>query len=87
VYKLILDSDGVPFLFSPIFCRMPVSRYVDCYSLAKISETLAGQRQYLTYSEGESPPIKAGQPEATPHLATACEGCRATARTTTGSWW
>ncbi len=26
------------------------------------------------YSVGESPPIKAGRPEATPHLATACKG-------------
>jgi hypothetical protein len=35
VYKLILDSDGDYFLFSPIFCRRPVSRYIDCYSLLK----------------------------------------------------
>ncbi len=34
--KLILHSDGDHFLFSPI--RTPVSRYIDCYSLAKISE-------------------------------------------------
>ncbi len=26
------------------------------------------------YGTGESPPIKAGRPEATPHLATACKG-------------
>ncbi len=56
---------------------MPVSRDIDCYSLAKISEILAGakilptpifvtfsaQRAGTTsrYSAGESPPIKAGR--------------------------
>ncbi len=40
--KLILDSDGDHFMFSPIFNRTPVSRDIDCYSLAKISEILAG---------------------------------------------
>jgi hypothetical protein len=33
-----LDSDGDYFVFSPLFDRKPVSRYMDCYSLAKISE-------------------------------------------------
>ncbi len=42
VCELILDSDGDHFLFSPIFDRTPGSRYKDCYSLAKISEILAG---------------------------------------------
>jgi hypothetical protein len=37
VCKLILDSDGDHFLFSLLFDRTPVSRYIDCYSLAKIS--------------------------------------------------
>jgi hypothetical protein len=41
VYKLILDSDGDHFLFSPIFNMILVSRDIDCYSLAKISEILA----------------------------------------------
>ncbi len=41
VCELILDSDGDHFLFSPIFDRTPVSRDIDCYSLAKISEILA----------------------------------------------
>ncbi len=40
MHKLILDSDGDHFLFSPIFCMTSVSRYIDCYSLAKISEIL-----------------------------------------------
>jgi hypothetical protein len=31
-----LDSDGDHFLFSPIFDRIPVSRDIDCYSLAKL---------------------------------------------------
>ncbi len=58
--------------------------------LAKIIEILAGadilsKPIFVTfsawrvgttsrYSTGESPPIKAGRPEATPHLATACGG-------------
>ncbi len=78
MYKLILDSDGDHFLFSPISCRMPVSRYLDCYSLAKISEILGGAVILSTpifvtfsawragttsrYSAGESPLIKAGWP-------------------------
>jgi hypothetical protein len=88
VYKLALDSDGDHVLFSPIFCRTPMSRYIDCYSLAKISEILVGAHILVTpifvtfsawragttswYSAGESPPIKAGRPEATPHLVSAC---------------
>jgi hypothetical protein len=76
MYKLILDSDGDHFLFSPIFCRRPVSRYIDCYSLSKIREILAGANilsapKFVTflawrasttspYGTGESPPIKAG---------------------------
>ncbi len=40
--ELILDSDGDHFLFSPIFERTPLSRDLYCYSLAKISEILAG---------------------------------------------
>jgi hypothetical protein len=67
-----------------------VSRDIDCYSLAKISEILAGANILSTtifvtfsawragitsrYSAGESPPIKAGRPVATAHLATAYEG-------------
>jgi hypothetical protein len=67
-----------------------VSRDIDCYSLAKISEILAGANILSTpifvmfsawqasitsrYSEGESPPIKAGRPVATAHLATAYGG-------------
>jgi hypothetical protein len=82
-----LDSDGYHFLFSPIFDRAPVSRDIDCYSLAKISEILAGADILSTaifvtfsawqagtiiqYSAGESPPIKAGRPAATTHLVTA----------------
>jgi hypothetical protein len=38
VCELILDSDGDHFLFLPLFDRTPVSRYIDCYSLVKISE-------------------------------------------------
>ncbi len=76
MYKLILDSDGEHIFFSPIFCRTPVSRYIDCYSLAKISEILVGADILLMpifvtislwragktswYCAGESPPIKAG---------------------------
>jgi hypothetical protein len=90
VCKLILDSDGDNFLFSPLFDRSPVSRYIYCYSLAKISEFQAdadilSAPKFLPfstwrastisrYSAGESQPIKAGWPEATPHLATACKG-------------
>ena len=48
VYKLTLDSDGDHVFFSPIFCRTPVSRYIDCYSLAKISEILVGADILLT---------------------------------------
>jgi hypothetical protein len=67
-----------------------VSRDIDCYSLAKISEILAGadilsMPIFVTffawwagttshYSAGESLPLKAGWPEATTHLATACGG-------------
>ncbi len=81
--ELILDSDGDHFLFSPIFDRTPVSRDLDCYSLAKISEILAGADILSTpifvmfsawragtislYSAGESPPIKAVRPVATAH--------------------
>ncbi len=90
VYKLILDNDGDHFLFSPIFNRILVSRDIDCYSLAKISEILAGANILSTpifvtfsawragitsrYSAGENPPIKAGRPVATAHLATAYGG-------------
>jgi hypothetical protein len=58
-----------------------------CWSLAKISKILAGADillmpifvmflhggpvQMSRYSAGESPPIKAGRPAATPHLVTA----------------
>ncbi len=88
--KLILDSDSDHFLFSPIFDTTPVSKYIDCYGLAKISEILAGADILSTsifvtfsawrastisrYSAGESPPIKAGRPVATAHLVTACGG-------------
>ena len=74
----------------PIFDGMPVSRDIDCYSLVKISEILAAADILSTpifvtfsawrdgtisrYSAGESPPIKAGQPVATAHLATARGG-------------
>ncbi len=34
-------SDGDCFLLLPLFDRMPVSRDIDCYSLAKFSEILA----------------------------------------------
>jgi hypothetical protein len=89
-HRLILDGDGDHFLFSPIFCRTPVSRDIDCYSLVKISEILAGANILPTsifvtysawragtmsrYSAGESSPIKAGWPAATAHLVTACGG-------------
>jgi hypothetical protein len=85
-----LDSDGDHFLFSPIFCRTPMSRDIDCYSLAKISEILAAANILSTplfvtfsvwragtisrHSAGESLPIKAGRPAATAHLATARGG-------------
>ena len=88
--ELILDSDGDHFLFSPLFDRMPVSRGIDCYSLAKSSEILAGADILLTpifvtfsawrastisqYSAGESPPIRAGRPAATAHLVSARGG-------------
>ncbi len=71
---------------------MPVSRDIDCYSLAKISEILTGANILSTpifvtfsarqagtisqYSAGESPPIKAGRPEATAHLVTARGGIK-----------
>jgi hypothetical protein len=61
-----------------------------CYSLARISEILVGADILLMpifvtvsawragttrrYSAGESPPLKAGRPEAMPHLASACGG-------------
>jgi hypothetical protein len=48
VQKLILDSDGDCFLLLPIFDRTPVSRDIDCYNLAKISEILAGADILLT---------------------------------------
>ncbi len=35
-------------MFLPIFCRRPVSRDIDCCSLAKISEILAGADILLT---------------------------------------
>jgi len=90
VWELILDSDGDHFLFSPIFCRTPVRRDIDCYSLAKISEILPGANILSTptfvtfsawrastiswYSAGESPPIRAGRPAATAHLVSARGG-------------
>ncbi len=37
-----MDSDGDCFLLLPVFDRTPVSRDIDCYSLAKISEISAG---------------------------------------------
>ncbi len=48
VQKLILDSDGDCFLLLPIFDRTPVSRDIDCCSLAKIREILAGADILLT---------------------------------------
>jgi hypothetical protein len=88
VYKMISDNDGDHFLFSLIFNRMPLSRDINCYSLVKISKILAGANILLMpifvtfsawragttsrYSVGESPPIKAGRPVSTTHLATAC---------------
>ncbi len=67
-------------MFSPLFDRTPVSRYIDCYSLAKISEFQAdadilSAPKFVTlsawqagtisrYSAGESSPIKAGRSEA-----------------------
>ncbi len=90
VCKLILNSNGDHFLVSPIFCRTPVSRDIECYSLAKISEILAGADILSTpifvtfsawwagtispYRAGESLPIQAGRPAATAHLATARGG-------------
>ncbi len=90
IVELILDSDGDHFLFSPIFDRTPVSRDLDCHSLAKISEILAGAdilsdanifdvfcmagRTISRYSAGDNPPIKAVQPAITAHLATTCGG-------------
>jgi hypothetical protein len=84
-----LDSDGDCFLLLPLFDRTPVSRDIDCYSLAKISEILAGADillmplfvmflhggpvQISRYSAGENPPMKAGRPAATAHLVTAHE--------------
>jgi hypothetical protein len=38
---MISDSDGDYFLLLPIFDGTPVSRDIDCCSLAKISEILA----------------------------------------------
>ncbi len=89
VWKLILDSDGDHFLFSPLFDKMPVSRYIDCCSWVKISEFYADadilsvskfvkfsawQASTISrYSTGESLPIKARRLEATPHLTTACK--------------
>jgi hypothetical protein len=43
-----LDCDGYRFLLLPIFDRVPVSRDIDCCSLAKISEILAGTDILLT---------------------------------------
>jgi hypothetical protein len=90
IVELILDSDGNHFLFSPIFDRTPVSRDLDCYSLAKVSEILAGAdilsdanicdvfcmagRPLSRYNAGENPPIKAVQPATTAHLVTTCGG-------------
>jgi hypothetical protein len=42
VQKLISDSYSDCFLLLPIFYRRPVSRDIDCYILAKISEILVG---------------------------------------------
>jgi hypothetical protein len=47
VYELILDSDGDHFLFSPLFDRTPVSRYIDCWSLAKNQGILGGRRHFV----------------------------------------
>jgi hypothetical protein len=47
VYELILDSDGDHFLFSPLFDRTPVSRYIDCCSLAKNQGILGGRRHFV----------------------------------------
>ncbi len=85
-----MDSDGDHFLLSPIFCRTPVSRDIDCYSLGKISKILVGVDILSTpifvmfyawqsgtisrYSAGESQPLKAGRPAATAHLATSRGG-------------
>ncbi len=46
VYELILDSDGDHFLFSPLFDRTPMSRYIDCCSLAK-NQGILGGRQHV----------------------------------------
>ncbi len=89
VWKLILDSDGDYFLFSPFFDRTPVSRHIDCCSLVK-NQWILGRHRYFVapkfvrfwawragtisrYSMGEIPPIKARWLEATPHLTTACK--------------
>ncbi len=42
VEKLISESNGGCFLLLTFFDRTPVSREIDCWSLAKISEILAG---------------------------------------------
>ncbi len=42
LHELILDSGGDWFLLLPLFDRMTVSRDIDCYSLAKFSEIVAG---------------------------------------------
>jgi hypothetical protein len=71
-----IGQDGDRFFLLPIFDRTPVSRDIDCYSLAKISEILAGVDivstptfvmflhggpvQMSQYSGGESPPMKQG---------------------------
>ncbi len=83
-----IGQDGDRFFILPIFYRTPVSRDIDRYSLAKISEILAGVDilstptivmflydglvQMSWYSGEESPPMKAGRPAATTHLVTAC---------------
>ncbi len=88
-------------MFSPIFCRTPVSRDIDCYSLAKISEILAGADILLTpifatfsawragtisqYNAGESPPLKAGRPAATVHLRLHVEESTPSGRTSARS--
>jgi hypothetical protein len=71
-----IGQDGDRFILLPIFERTPVSRDIDRYSLAKISEILAGVDivsrptfvmflhggpvQMSRYSGGESPPMKQG---------------------------
>ncbi len=70
--------DGDHFLFSTLFDTTPVSRYTDCYSLAKSvnfrQTPIFCRRQNLWHflhsrpvQCWESPHIKAGRPEATPH--------------------